>query len=243
VDDTSFQQLIAINRGFYAVTADDFAQTRAVGWRGWGRLLPHLPHSAPLRVLDVGCGNARLATYLAQQLDRPIEYVGIDSSSRLLALAADNLRHDARIVPRLLHQDALTDALPGGPFDLVAAFGFIHHIPGSDRRRASIAAMAERVGVGGVLAVTLWKFYEYERFRARIVPWSHLDQLPTTLEAGDHLRDWRQGQRALRYCHYVDEHEQAALIEAAHLPLIDSYRSDGEGNRVNAYLIWRRLVE
>lgn len=243
MDEASFQRLIQINREFYATAADDFAQTRAAGWRGWARLLMHLPPHAPLRVLDVGCGNARLAAYLAERLDRAIEYVGIDSNPRLLALGADSVRHDERITPTLLEQDALLDALPDERFDLVAAFGFVHHIPGMRQRQATLQSLGSRVSVGGILAVTLWKFYEYARFRGRIVPWSHLSQPPTTLEAGDHLLDWRQGQRSLRYCHYVDEHEQAALIDAAQLPLIDSYRSDGEGNQVNAYLVWRRLTE
>ncbi|MGQ9908759.1 MAG: class I SAM-dependent methyltransferase [Candidatus Flexifilum sp.] len=241
MDTASFQRLLQINRDFYAATADDFAGTRASGWRGWARLLPHLPPARPLRVLDVGCGNARLADYLAERLNRPIDYTGIDNSPRLLGLARDRVRVDARIRPVLLEQDALLDPLPDGPFDLVAAFGFVHHIPGLHRRQASLAELAQRVAPGGVLAVTLWKFYEYERFRARIVPWSQIARPPATLEAGDHLLDWRAGQTALRYCHYVDEQEEAALIAATRLPLIDRYRSDGEGGRVNAYLIWRRV--
>lgn len=241
MDTASFQRLLQINRDFYAATADDFAETRASGWLGWARLLPHLPQTGPLRVLDVGCGNARLANYLAERIDRPIDYTGIDSSSRLLALAHDRLAPDMRIRAVLLERDALLDPLPTGPFDLVAAFGLIHHIPDLHQREACIAALGQRVAVGGVLAVTLWKFYEYERFRARIVPWSQIDRPPAVLENGDYLLDWRAGQPALRYCHYVDEREEAALIDAARLPLIDRYRSDGEGGRVNAYLIWRRL--
>ena len=64
-----------------------------------------------------------------------------------------------------------------------------------------------------MLAFACWRFYEYARFRARIVPWP--EDLAGRVEPGDHLLDWRRGERALRYCHHVDEAEQAELVAAA----------------------------
>lgn len=244
-------RLNALNHAFYAAAADSFAASRAVGWRGWARLLDYVSAGTdPLRVLDVGCGNARLAGYLAERLARPLAYHGIDSSAALLRHAAAALTHHPAIAARLdeadLFDPAFSAPLPAHTYDLVGAFGVLHHIPGADRRRAFVHELAQRVAPGGVLAITLWKFMEFPRFHAHLVPWDALPDPPTDLEPGDHLLDWRadtptpEGVPALRYCHYADAAEEAALIVAAGLPLVDQYRSDGAGGRVNAYLVWRR---
>ena len=86
---------------------------------------------------------------------------------------------------------------------------------------------------GGCLALATWRFYERERFRKRIVPWPD----DFAVERHDYLLDWRRGERALRYCHYIDDEEHAQLIEAAGLPVIDDYRADGGLNR---YTLLRR---
>jgi len=253
---TPAARLTALNRAFYAAAADSFAVSRAVGWRGWARLIDDLPSArlaAPLRVLDAGCGNARLAVYLAQRRSGPIAYHGIDSSPALLRYAAAALTDHPLITAQLDEADLFDPLapapLPAVTFDLVGAFGVLHHIPGAERRRAFVHQLAQRVAPGGVLAVTLWKFMEFPRFHAHLVPWAALPDPPADLEPGDHLLDWRAetttpaGGPALRYCHYADATEEAALVSAAGLPLIAAYRSDGASGRVNAYLVWRRPHE
>ncbi len=118
----------------------------------------------------------------------------------------------------------------------MALFGVLHHVPGSEQRRAFMQTLAQRVAPGGYLAFAAWCFYEYERFRARIVPWP--DDLE--VEPHDYLLDWRRGERALRYCHYVDETEHADLIAATGLTEITTYRADGRTNDINRYSLLRR---
>ena len=66
MDTETINRLNAINHAFYATVADDFDQTRGTAWPGWKRLLPYL--TTPLSVLDVGCGNARFALFLHDNL-------------------------------------------------------------------------------------------------------------------------------------------------------------------------------
>lgn len=76
-----------MNRAFYARFADDFARTRR-GWPpGFERILPHLRPAA--NVLDVGCGNGRLLTFLAER-GWAGRYLGVDSSAELLAVARES---------------------------------------------------------------------------------------------------------------------------------------------------------
>lgn len=237
-------RLNAINRAFYLTTAANFDESRGRPWPGWDRVLEHVvaPVDGPLRVLDVGCGNGRFGRFLAKRLRDPVIYHGIDSSQALLTRAKADLATYERITPLLELRDVIETPLPVGAHDVVAAFGVLHHVPGDDFRRAWLRQLAERVAPGGVLAFSAWCFYEFERFRARIVPFP--DDLRA--EPHDYLLDWRRGHApnaALRYCHYINEAEHSALVTATGLTEIARYRADGHTGNVNRYSLLRRNEE
>jgi SAM-dependent methyltransferase len=228
MDPATIQRLNAINREFYRTTAQAFDQTRGKAWPGWENLLPYL--DSPLRVLDVGCGNGRLGLFLRDHV-ADLRYHGLDNNPALLAKARESLP-DATFEAH----DIVETPPEDGEYDLVALFGVMHHIPGAAQRRDLLARLAQRLAPGGLLAFACWRFYEFERFRQRIVPWSE-DIRP---EAHDYLLDWRRGQIALRYCHYVDDTEHTALVAVTGLREIETYRADGFSGTVNRYSLLRR---
>jgi len=233
MDDTTIKRLNQINQEFYRITLDEFDQSRGRPWPGWQRLLSYL--SAPLSVLDVGCGNGRLGVFLAQRLNT-IQYCGLDSSPELLERARTAL---AGINARLEQRDIIEHPPDEGEYDLVVLFGVLHHIPGCQRRRDLMGRLARRVKSGGVLAFAAWRFYDYERFRDRVMPWP----ADFDVEPHDYLLDWRRGTQALRYCHFVDDAEHSELIAATGLSEIITYRADGRTNDINRYSILRREPE
>jgi len=84
MDPNTIEQLLALNRQFYTTLAAPFAASRPASDPVLLPILPHIPESA--RVLDVGCGNGRLALLLARE--RPgVRYVGVDIVPKLLAEA------------------------------------------------------------------------------------------------------------------------------------------------------------
>jgi SAM-dependent methyltransferase len=84
MDETTRSALAELNGAFYANFAGDFARTRR-GWPlGFERILPHLWPAA--NVLDVGCGNGRLLTFLTERGWRG-HYLGADNSAGLLSAA------------------------------------------------------------------------------------------------------------------------------------------------------------
>ncbi len=83
----------------------------------------------PSRMLELGTGTGETARRL---LDRHPDavLVGLDESSAMLAVAADVLPEE-RV---WLIVGAIQDALPEGPFDLVASALCVHHLRGSLKR-------------------------------------------------------------------------------------------------------------
>lgn len=267
MDSATIARLNAVNRAFYAATAPEFDRSRSQPWPGWVRLREHLPEQCE-SVLDVGCGNGRFGAFLAtSDLTSPpgplsihgegeiavppriLRYHGVDSSTALLDAARVALASIPSLTATLEERDIIESPLDSGEYDLVAAFGLMHHIPGEAERRDFLRGLAARVRPGGILAFACWRFYEYERFRSRVVPWP--DDLVNQVERHDYLLDWRRGvsgasdsvEHPLRYCHYVDDAEHdalAAALTSAGMREIARYRADGEGNALNCYSLFSR---
>lgn len=224
MDNATIKHLNNLNRAFYEHIADSFHETRRQAWGGWHALLPHL--KAPLSILDIGCGNGRFALFLAEHLGENLTYHGLDNSPALLAHAKRSLSQTACTF-KLDEFDLLNDPLPQEKYDLVVLFGVLHHIPSYTQRQNLMREIAGCVRENGLLAFACWCFYESERFRQRIISWP-----PDTLvEKHDYLLDWQHDSKALRYCHYVDEQEHQALIEATGLSELETFRADGNLNR------------
>ena len=231
----TIKRLNQINRDFYRATAADFDATRQSAWRGWERLLKTIP--LPIEsALDLGCGNGRFALFLASRQRQPFRYIGIDSNPDLLARARQRLATLPQVSFQLIQRDLVLDEMPAGSAQFTALFGLIHHVPGRARRRELLRAAAESLSPGGYLAFACWRFYEQERFRGRIRPWPK----EIAVERHDYLLDWRRGEHALRYCHYVDDDEHERLIAATGLPAIADYRADGAEGDLNRYTILRK---
>lgn len=234
MDAASVQYLNRVNREFYTTTAPEFDQTRQRAWPGWIELAGYL--SAPLTVLDVGCGNGRFGVFLADTLDGTIVYHGLDNNPQLLAAAQKTLSTTPQIQATLRQHDIIEEAPIQQGMDLVVLFGVLHHIPGAKNREAFLQKLVLSLAPGGLLCFAGWRFYEYERFRRRFAAWpEHI-----TREEHDYLLDWRRGEQALRYCHYVDDTEHARLISATGLEEIATFRADGSDNRMNRYSVLRK---
>lgn len=239
MDPATQRTLAAHTRAFYREHAEAFSRTRDHPWPGWRRVVDRLPAAGALRVLDAGCGNGRFATFLASHplaLRRPLACTGIDACEALLDVAR------ARALPgsRWLAHDLEHDPLPEGPFDLIVAFGLLHHIAGFERRRALIASLAEPLAPGGRLALAFWRFAEHGRFDRRRLDWSRLGGIdPAALEPGDHLLAWGDA-GAARYCHASDDDEVEALLARLPLTRYDDFTADGRDGALNRYVVLER---
>lgn len=256
MNDQTIERLNRLNSEFYSHSADDFSSTRETAWPGWERVVEGVREAgldARLSVLDVGCGNARFAGFLHQRLGS-FDYQGLDSSRELLGIADSILAALPGVSSELLEIDLtrkrIPDLLGDLRFDLVAAFGLTHHLPGLDRRRALLADLGRLLRPGGLLAVAFWQFADSERFQRRMVaveefnataandPIDPID--PSQLERGDYLLTWGQRSSVVRYCHHSDDSEVEELVSSLGLEPMASFRSDAAVDRFNLYRLLRR---
>lgn len=255
MNDATAAALNRINRNFYRLFSRTFSETRSRPWDGWQRVVDSFRHEWRLHeqpplvpsILDVGCGNGRFGIYLSQHLPHPYRYLGVDASADLLSEARQRLASESRGQWELLELDLLSGDVGAvwrrHAFHFIAVFGVLHHLPGIERRRQLLAALAGRLAPRGVLALSFWQFAARARFRRRIIPWPEhnlgsdepidVDQL----EPGDFLLAWGQEPSARRYCHYASPQEAAELVGSLGLTKIVRFRADGESGELNLYYL------
>lgn len=240
MDGKTVQRLLALNRQFYDEFADSFAESRGFEQPGLRRALDFLPAAG--RLLDVGCGNGRLA-HVLESAGRSVEYLGIDSSARLLEIARRQAASLRPVQAEFLIIDITTAAwssmLPAGRFQAIAMLALLHHLPGWQTRCDVLTALHNLLDAHGTVVVSAWQFMNEARLQRKVVPWSAIGLRDEQVESGDVLLDWRRGGSGLRYCHLVSEAELAALAQAAGLVLTDVYYADGRSQNLNLFGVLR----
>ena len=236
MDGTTVQRLLAVNRQFYEEFADPFAESRGFEQPGLRRTLDFLPATG--RLLDVGCGNGRLA-HVLERADRAVEYLGIDSSARLLEIARRQSASLRSVQAQFLEIDITRpgwpSTLPGDRFETIVMLAVLHHLPGWQSRCNVLVALRELLSADGKIVVSVWQFMNEARLKRKVVPWSAIGLSDEQVEPGDVLLDWQRGGSGLRYCHLVNEAELAALAQAAGLVLTDVYYADGRSQKLNLF--------
>lgn len=224
------------------------------------------------RILDAACGNRRFERFLAGALGgMSFEYHGVDGCGALMDTGA-RLRgagvtshppigddtvptptqdasspisssaqlHVIDILDGLLR---VTDPFAGVPAcELVACFGFMHHVPGSGLRAQLVESLLRRTVPGGVVALSFWRFMDDDRLARKALETGAANGVDGVLEPGDHFLGWQDDRRALRYCHHFDEAEVDALAGKA-APLareIARFSADGTSGALNRYLVLQR---
>jgi ubiquinone/menaquinone biosynthesis C-methylase UbiE len=89
-----------------------------------------VPLNRNMRVLDYGCGTGLLSFPLKDAVG---DMLLADTSSGMLAVAAEKIAAHGAAQMQTAKLDLLTDPLPAGSFDLIVTAMTLHHIPDTDR--------------------------------------------------------------------------------------------------------------
>ena len=230
-------RLNQINRTFYSTFAASFSETRESA-RELEVILPYIADGA--RVLDLGCGNGRVAALLAHQ-QRNVTYIGIDSSETLIARcrvqdAGHKMQEAEFLVADIVEPDWI-HKLAWASFDSVLLLAVLHHIPGRDVRARILRQARNLLAPQGRIVVSTWQFMDNERMRKKIVPWSFAGIDERELEPGDALLNWKRGGVGLRYCHWIGEDELRALAAQAGLSVVETFRAGGKEGNLSLYAV------
>jgi SAM-dependent methyltransferase len=112
-------------------------------------ILRDLLPSVPQRVLDLGCGDGRLAALVLEARPSVVEVIAADRSDAMLDKARSRFVDDDRVV--VVRHD-LNDRIDFGKrFDLIVSGFAIHHVR-NDRKRSLFAEVYGALAPGGLFA-------------------------------------------------------------------------------------------
>lgn len=121
-------------------------------------------------VLDIGCGTGRIRQALPDNLD----YVGLDNSPELLAVARRHYVND-----KFVEADARALPLPDKSFDAVLLIAIVHHFLKQDDRLAVLREAKRVLKPAGKLYLSVWnlnrpKFWrQWRGWRKVFIPNQH----------------------------------------------------------------------
>lgn len=224
--DTQFADKIidSLEQGYDRI-ADHFSQTRLQPWPEFSLLEPLIQPDA--EVLDVGCGNGRLAEFTKKikpplsegaalqssnerRRARSIKYTGTDLSGGLLSHAQKLYPDDTFVQASMLNLP-----FPDHQFDVVVCVAALLHIPSEQYRIQALREMYRVAKPGATLFMVNWNLYQDalpDYFTAT------QQEFGEQWEAGDALIPWKNPQGeilAQRYYHGFTINELNTICETA----------------------------
>ena len=233
------QQLLELNRKFYADFGAQFSSTRQRIQPGVRKIIAAFEKTE--NILDLGCGNGELARVLAQ-MGFQGTYTGLDFSLPLL--------QDAQIQPAQFPAKFLAADLTAsdwanlihdpGQFSVVTAFAVLHHIPGTELREKILSTVHNLLGQRARFIHSNWQFLNSPKLRQRIQPWETIGLSADDVDPQDYLLDWRAGGSGLRYVHSFSAGELTQLAANTGFREKETFLSDGEGGNLGLYQVLER---
>ena len=257
ISTSTAEQLSHITSEFYAQQAQSFSATRQAPWQGWQKCLEAMPQllaGEKPSVLDVGCGNLRFARFLCGEAGIvPAKYFAVDNCRPLVESGnvggqASQVTFIELDVIRSLFDDTLFSQLTAPPCDLVVAFGFLHHVPGAEKRLQLLRTLLEKTKPGGFVCVSFWQFMNSQKLAAKAQETTAqglraLGIDASELEEHDYLIGWQGKAETWRYCHHFSQEELDKLLASlgSDVQVCAQFSADGKDNNLNRYVILQRV--
>jgi len=245
-----------LNQDFYQKISKHWNNNQNYFWDGWWQLdlASRFANYSSLKVLDIGCGNARFLDFLDNIFAKSwISYTGLDYCEYWLDLANQKRLAYPRHLVEIMNLDLVLELLNNsldlklkGKFDLIAIFGLMHHLPSIDIRFKILEIAKNHLNKDGLIVWTSWRFLDVPRLNKKILStksehWNFLSQIytlsPDMLSQNDFILSWTKQQLAFRYSHYLDQQEAEFLHQHTGLHLLKHFVSDGRLQNRNGYFL------
>ncbi|MFA6918668.1 MAG: class I SAM-dependent methyltransferase [Patescibacteria group bacterium] len=201
----------------YNTIAGDFSVTRAKWWHILDELRGFVQDGD--RVLDLGCGNGRLAELF---LDKNVSYLGVDSSEELIKIAREKFANKKNIKFEVGDIIKL-DVTASQSFNLVFMLAVLHHIPTKELRLKILADIYKLLKPGGTLVMSNWNIFGIKKYRPMIVDYKYkLSQGVWSFK--DVFIPWKPiGAESRRYVHSFAKGEMKNLLQKAGFEIQEIY--------------------
>ncbi|OGY87682.1 MAG: hypothetical protein A2233_01915 [Candidatus Kerfeldbacteria bacterium RIFOXYA2_FULL_38_24] len=201
----------------YETIAGHFSDTRSHQWYEVSRLLNKYIKSKQ-KVLDLGCGNGRVAQLVTEI---KADYIGLDVSKKLIALAQNLHPAQTFVVANMMHTPFADNS-----FDHTLLIASLHHLPSAKFRLQTLQEAKRLTKPGGYIIMTNWNLHQWRFFISRTK--ANLKKIigNSDLDWNDLLIPWKDQQRQLlarRYYHGFTKQEIKKLAKKAQLFLYDQY--------------------
>ena len=251
------EKILAQTRDIYNAIAPDFSDTRGKWWQGFGSFNKYVQPGD--RVLDLGCGNGRMAEIFA---DSQIEYLGIDNSEELIKIAkarfadkpwANFMVGDVlSVIPGLTRNPAscsLNSHITqnnkkenkNDGYNLVLLIAVLHHIPTRALRLQVLKNIYNSLQPGGRLVTSNWNLWQISGEKKKFRYWSYLFNYREKIKRGiwglsDALVPWKplKGEN-LRYVHSFRRGELKKLLMQAGFKIEKIGFEDQKGNKATIF--------
>ena len=162
-----------------------------------------------------------------------IEYTGVDSSEKLIAIAKNSYR-DADY--KFLTGDILKlSEFSQINFDYVFCVAVLQHIPGRELQVAALRQLKNKIKDDGKIIVSTWNLWEQRKYRKLIYKFALLKLIKKNkMDFGDIVFDGFN-QRSKRYYHAFRKGELKRIVKKAGLKIDKIYK-----DKYNYYAILKK---
>ncbi len=207
MDFNEAKKIMDLNKRFYDLLADDFANANPNLWEEFKSLSEYFREGD--RVLDLGCGNGRFYDLVCGQ-GKSARYFGVDNAERLVALARQRYPQGQFLV-----YNGVDLPFAENFFDKALCIAVLHHLPGYDLRREFLRQTHRVLKKGGCLVlITIWRDWLKLSSWWQLIKYSWLKITGrSNLDWGDYYEPW--GNKGARYFHGFTRKELKRLFKDA----------------------------
>lgn len=201
----------------YDAIAAHFSHTRSHQWYEVSFLIEQYI-SPGQHVLDLGCGNGRVAD-LTNEIKA--HYTGLDVSAELIAKARTLHPNEEFVVGSMLDTP-----FEDNQFDHTLLVASFHHIPSEELRVQALTEITRITKPGGYIIMTNWNLHQWKFARLRYS--FNIKKLlrKHNMDWNDTRVPWKDNKKnvlAQRYYHGFTMREMKQLAKKANLTLVSQY--------------------
>ena len=140
-----------MKKNFYDQIATDFSESRKNFWNEFYLFEKYL--SKKIKVLDIGCGNGRLYSFLQEKINK---YIGIDVSQKLIDIAQNKYPKVCFKKMDMVNLKTLSTK----KFDIIFFIASFHHLSSEAERITVLKQAKNLLSEQGIICMTNWNLFQ-----------------------------------------------------------------------------------